>query len=272
MDDVFIIGKVNRQGEVYHAAGSMGFELPDMAKYGDGRAGVWAVAELGGGHATGRSWILGGTPAAQGAAVERLARERAFGQPELHPACREFLGETYELLLATDVFARWARDGHAGAPGQPAPLPASDDLAPSPSPVVMLAADDLSHLDFDMEIDDDTRAKLAAIDAKNNATRQMIAETRAMPAPPEVSPEALAASTAERWRQVGDQAQLPDEARPVLMGLLREGTTASAVAEALGVSKWIARTYLERLRNEGVAYTDGKGRGTRWRISDGDAP
>jgi hypothetical protein len=289
-DDVIVIGKVSRPGEVYHAAGSMGFELPDMASYGEGHAGVWVIAELGGGHRKGRAWVLGDTPAGHARVVAGIAEERAFSQPELHPACREFLGESYELLLSTDVFAKWARGQaeHDGAPdadevkdGTGSPLAAialavRDGHVQVAEPATKEAlleglriAEDqaLRELDFDMEIDDDTRAKLAAIDAKNNATRQMITDTRAMPKPPEVSPEALAASTAERWRQVGDQAQVPDEARPVLLGLLREGTTASAVAEAIGVSKWIARTYLERLRNEGVAYVDGVKRAARWRLA-----
>lgn len=258
-DDVFCIGKVNRQGEAYHAAGSMGFTLPDMASYGEGHAGVWAVAELGGGHQAGRTFKWEPEDAA------RIARERAFAQPELHPDCRAFLGESYELLLSTDVFAKWARKDRASTSPPPAPAPAGQAPAPSPSPVATL--DDIDHLDFTLEIDDDTRAKLAAIDAKNAATRQLIEGTRNLPAPPEVSPEALAAHTAERWRQVGDAAQVPDEARPVLLRLLGEGTTASAVAEALGVSKWTARTYLERMRNEGIAYVDGVKRAARWRMA-----
>lgn len=269
-DDVFLIGKVNRQGEAYHAAGSMGFSLPDMATYGDGREGVWAVAELGGGHRLGRSWILGATRAEQGAAVARIARERAFAQPELHPDCREFLGESYEILLSTDVFAKWARKDNPATPPAPRP-PAAGNLVPSPSPVATLADGDLSHLDFDMELDDDTRARLAEIDAKNAATRRVIEETRAMPAPPEASPEALAASTAERWRQVGEQAQIPGEGRARLLELLRKGTTIAEVDETFGIGRWTARTWLERMKQEGIARVDGKGRGSRFRLTeDGD--
>lgn len=266
-DDVFVIGKVNRQGEVYHAAGSMGFSLPDMAAYGEGHSGVWAVAELGGGHHSGRAWLF--TPAD----AARIAAERAFSQPELHPACREFLGEPYEELLSTDVFAEWARD-HATTPPKAAAQPQdSTPVSPatSPAPIVTLNASDIEHLDFPMDMDDDTRAKLAAIDEKLGNARRIVAETAAMPKPPEVSREALDALTAERWRQVGEQAQIPEEALPVLLRLLREGTTISSVAEALGVSKWDARTFLEKLRNEGIARVDGKGRGARFRlVDDGD--
>jgi hypothetical protein len=274
-DDVFCVGKVNRPGEVYHAAGSVGFELPDMASYGEGKPGVWAIAELGGGHQLGRTWILGDSRAAQAAAVARIAGERAFAQPELPAACREFLGESYEILLSTDVFAKWARD-HAEREsrefmaGRLRATPA-DPGRPAAQASPAVVAGDIEHLDFDMDIDPDARARLAEIDAKNKNTLRMITETAAMPKPPEVSPEALAAHTAARWRQIGDGAQIPAEARPVLLGLLREGTTIAAIAEALGVSKWTARTYLERLRNEGIARVDGKGRSARFRLTeDGD--
>lgn len=272
-DDVFLIGKVNRQGEAYHAAGNLGFSLPDMATYGEGNPGVWAVAELGGGHHLGRTWIKGRTRAEQAAAVARIARERAFAQPELHPDCREFLGETYELLLSTDVFAKWAREGRASTP--PAPAPASGGEAPAPSPSPVATLEDIDHLDFTLEIDDDTRARLAAIDAKNAATRQMIEGTRNLPKPPEVSPEALAASTAERWRQVGEQAQVTPQEMEDLIRLLGQGTTISEVKKALGVSEWTARTYLQKALNEGLAWLDkgehGKGgRNSRWRLKESE--
>ena len=47
-DDVFCIGMVNRRGEAMHAAGDLGLSMPDMATYGEGHGGVWAIAETGG--------------------------------------------------------------------------------------------------------------------------------------------------------------------------------------------------------------------------------
>lgn len=78
----------------------------------------------------------------------------------------------------------------------------------------------------------------------------------------------LAASAAERWRQVGEAAQLPDDHREILLGLLagRGGTTITAAADALSASKWLVRTYLERLRNEGLARIEGERRASRWHL------
>jgi hypothetical protein len=277
MDDVFVIGKVNRDNEVYLAAGNAGIGLPDMAAYGEGAAGVWGIAELGGLQQRGRSWAMGKTAAAQGTAVEELAQERAFTQPELPDACREHLGQAYEILLSTDVFAKWA---NARPPQDAAtPLPdgqqpeAEDGTATATTPVVTLTDEEtLRNLDLEDEeyMDDGMRKRLAEIDARNAATRKLLEETAALPKPPEVDPEAWKASVAERWRQVGEQANLSENDRNVLIGLLRNGTTIGGLAEALKVSKWTARTYLEKLRNEGLVRLEGEKRSARWLLTESD--
>jgi hypothetical protein len=278
-DDVFAVGKVNRQGEVYHAAGSAGFTLPDMAGYGEGKPGVWAVALLGEGHSTGRTWIFGRTPAAHGAAVEQLAADRAFTRPALHPDCEAFLGDDFQVLLGTDVFATFAQrqggetDGdREDAPAAPSPA-RDDDPAASPEPVratVAVAEEDPLERAWEMNVDEDTQARIAGIHAKLDAARQVMAETAALPKRAPLSPEGLearAALTAERWRQVGEQAQIPDDARPRLLAMLGEGTTISAIADGFGLKRWTARTWLEALRNERLAYVDGERRGARWRLA-----
>ena len=57
--------------------------------------------------------------------------------------------------------------------------------------------------------------------------------------------------------------------RETLTGLLVGGTTITEASEALGVSKWTARSYLQKFRNERKAWIDGKGRGARWRLVTG---
>jgi hypothetical protein len=240
-DDVFIVGKVNRDGEIYHAAGSMGFELPNMAEYGEGHPGVWAIALLGGGSQRGRGWVFAENPAAHGEAVARIAEDRAFSQPELPAACREYLGDEYEILLSTDVFAQWARERHAVASPPPdrAPQPAEPaaGASPAPSPVVVV---------------DDTD----------------ISGTAALPKPPEVSEEAMARSVAERWRQFGEQTKMSENHRNVLIEMVQgDGTTAPAVAARLGVTPFVARGYLQKLADEGLIRLEGKGRGSRWRAT-----
>lgn len=62
--------------------------------------------------------------------------------------------------------------------------------------------------------------------------------------------------------------------REILLGLLVAGTTISEVMGALGVSKWTARVYLERLRTEGLVRMEGEKRTARWLLAEpggGDA-
>src|SRR5262249_43446543 len=55
---VVCVGKVSRAGEIMHAAGDMGLLLPNMATYGEGHKGVWAIAELGEDPQVGRTFLL----------------------------------------------------------------------------------------------------------------------------------------------------------------------------------------------------------------------
>jgi hypothetical protein len=292
-DTVRCTGAVNSQNEARRAAGNMGQSMPDMASYGEGRPGVWSIARNGTSPRTGRTWVFAATAAAHGAEVERIAQERAFTQPELPAACQEYLGDAYAALLATEVFARWARardpggfppetdggmtaDGEPAAPAPPAPEPGggTEAAAPAPKGAVLTEEDPLRR--WEMDMDDRERGLLDALSAKLGGVRQMLAETAAMPKPPELPPQDREAATAEAWHQVGERAEIPEESRPELMRLLGQGTTAPAVAAALGVSGWKARTYLERLRNEGAAYVDGVKKAARWRLApppaEGDAP
>jgi hypothetical protein len=81
-----------------------------------------------------------------------------------------------------------------------------------------------------------------------------------------VSDAGRAARTVARWRQAAEQAQIPRDQRERLIGLLAAGDGAStdAAAEVLGVARWTARIYLERLRYEGIARLEGTGRAARW--------
>lgn len=298
-DTVRCTGAVNRQGEVRHAAGNQAYSVPDMASYGEGKPGVWSVARNGAGQRTGRTWVFAETPAAHGAEVERIAQERAFEQPELPAACREYLGEAYEALLATEVFTRWAhgrdpgehapeRETEPPAPETPAATAEAQDPAPGTVPAVPAAGRKTAVADKDpleelwkMEMPQDARAKLDALHEKLGGVRETLAETAARPRPPQVDREALAAHTAERWRQIGEEAQIPEQYRTRLTEMLGEGTTISAVAAEFGVTKPVARGWLQKYRNADAVYVDGKKRGAKWRLGtppegalprDGTAP
>jgi hypothetical protein len=286
-DVVRCVGAVNGQNEARHAAGSAAWSMPDMATYGEGRPGVWSIARNGAGHRTGRTWVFAASPAAHGAEVERIAQERAFEQPELPAACREYLGEAYEILLATEVFARWARarsgedpaeaDGGTAADGEPAaaaggPGDGTETARSAAKRAVLTEEDPLRGLDWETKMNDKERELLARLDAKNAATRQMLAETVAMPKP-QLSPEAREAVAAEAWRRVAEEP--PREVLAPLLEMLEEGTTIGAAAERFGVKKWQARKWLEWLRIAGAAHVDGERSAARWRLApplgEGDA-
>lgn len=278
-DDVHCTGMLANANEMRHAGGA----APAM------RPGVWSVSVLGGTEHSGRAWMFARTKAAHGAEVERIAAERAFDQPELPAECAEYLGDAYAALLASEVFTRWAQNrspgdftpGNDDAQPQDAPPAARQDgtelAVPAGGPATAVADDSVQQIleMWNTPMDKSIQARNDAIHQRLADAGRMLAETAAMPSPPLVDPAERAAFTAERWRQVGEQAQIPEEARPRLLEMLREGTTAPAVAAAFEVSKWTARTWLENLRLGGAAYVDGERKAARWRLApppgDGDA-
>lgn len=299
VDGVFCLGKVNRSMEAMHAAGDLGLRLPDMSEYGDGHAGVWVIAEVGGGWQAGRSFKL-----SEPADIARIVAERAHKQPDLKPELKAFLGDSYENLLRTDVYARWARDQQGPAPAVAHPRPDApadpawpDGLDPS-NPLHALA---VAVRDGTVQADDETRETLGkALDIheaeqdtlaaygqemedhlaslgddplrrrwldqgkRNDETRRILAESAAEPLP-DIPREQLVAHAAERWRQIGEKTVIPDEHRERMLALLAAGKiSASKLAAEIGVTPYTARTYLERLRIDGLARPDGKGRAAGW--------
>lgn len=276
-DNVRCTGLVQNSNEARHAGSLAG---PDMSTYGEGKPGVWKVERLGGGLQVGRTWVFHPNAAGHGAFVEQLAQERAFAQPEISGACAEYLGEAYEALLKDEVFARWARgqgenpaetDGGPGMTAGPSAVPAqepgdgTETAVPAAKGTVLEGEDPLQR--WETEMDDRERGRLDALAAKLGTARRTIEEGRARPAPPQADPEALAALTAEGWRQVGEAAQVPGEALGPLLEMLEGGTTISAVATRFDVKKWTARTWLENLRGKGAAYVVGERAAARWMLT-----
>jgi hypothetical protein len=261
-DDVHCTGMLANANEARHAGG-----FPPAL-----RVGVWSVSVLGGGTATGRTWVFAATKAAHGAVVERIAAERAFGQPELPAECREYLGGRYAALLASEVFPRWAQGRDPGdyAPGgddaQDGPPAARPGDAATALPAVA-AATVAAVADHDLEemwetpMDESTAARNAAIHQQLADAGRSLAETAAMPRPEPVSPETRAAYAAERWRQV-----VPEGSQQRLLEMTGgDGTTSGAVAEEFGITKSKAKVWLLALRQGGVAYMEGERRGARTR-------
>jgi hypothetical protein len=222
--DYVAIGKVRSPGEVQHALGSMGFAVPDMTTYGEGRPGVWVIVDGGGDYQAGRAFKLD-----ELTDIRKIAAQRA---------------------------------------GQPAPVPVPAGPVTEPQTE---ASSGIDHLDSGLledTLDPKMRGLLAKIDATSADTKRINAESDAIIASlPEVDPQKMAESTAARWRQVGEQAEIPQEARERLMALLAAGTTIRPAAEALGVSVWTMRTWLQKLRDQGIAVLEGERKAARWRLA-----
>jgi hypothetical protein len=277
-DDVFCIGMVNRGMEAMHAAGDLGLAMPNMAEYGEGHGGVWAIAGTGGQQDVGRTFMLKDPPD-----IMQVVAARADLQPDLQPELKAFLGSAYEELLSTDVYARWARDRGARRPVTAHPRP---DMAPEAVPggtdpgrapaVVLTAADPLGAYDREAEdfLDDDLRARWRKQGERLAETRRALEEASKEDIP-DIPHEDLAAHAAAQWKALGEATDIPDGTREPLLRLLAAGTTIGEAASVLGVSKWTARTYLERLRAEGRVRMEGEKRTARWLLNepgDGDAP
>lgn len=265
--DVFALSQVNRRGEAMHAAGDIGLEMPDMAKYGDGRKGVWAIAELGGDMQTGRSFLL-----KEPGDLRKLAEERAMYQPDLEPELKAFLGKTYENLLSTEPFAHWARDQREYRPAVAHPRPdATPGLVPDHAPEVVLTADPLAAYEQEAEdaLPDDLRARWRKQGERLAETRQVLAETAAMPQP-ETTPEQRAAYTRAMWDQEAAQTEIPADMRERLLGLVAgEGISARQAVNELGIpeaSRAKVTLWLNRLRWEGKVRLEGKGRAAKWKL------
>jgi hypothetical protein len=279
-DDVVCVGAVGRDSEIYHAAGSAGYQLPDIAAYTGGRPGGWAITSPGAGYTKGRSFDLD-----EVRDIQAIVAERAHWQPDLHPDCREFLGEKYEILLSTDVYAKWAlthrRDGtsapvtvRAAAP----PPPGSPGTAVQPG--ALLTDDDyLRHLDKTMTMDPADNAAFSALDAKLAGLRKTHEETAAMrAAAPDGNPGKEAEMAEARWEQAARQTEIPPLIREQLFTYLAgEGMSGRRIVDALAEdfpadkpTRNAVMLYLNRLRYEKKAYVHGKAALARWRlVTDG---
>lgn len=268
--DVGILGRVRGDGEAYHALASLARNLPDMTRYGHGAPGVWGIA-LPDAAILGRAFLMASADAA------RIARERAFTQPVLSGECAEYLGDDYRELLATDLFAEWAREQGHGTPRTPAP----SGEAPEAGTVLVQAPPETSHAadltawdaEMHQDMDPDTAENLGRLRAstgeKLRDASQRLADTANRPRPPEISQEAMAEHTRQRWQQV----DIPDGVREKLLGLLADGGMSSRkIEEALNGTwkKSTIATWLGKLRSEGLVELTGQGPASRWRLTDGD--
>ncbi len=265
MINVVCAGKVNRESESNHL-GAFAKYIPDMSEYGEGRPGVWAIAELGGHTQKGRAFNLESP-----LDLRRLAHERAASQPSLPAELVEYLGPLYAELKGWAVPA-------AGVPaeaGQQAEATGSYSLVtPGPSPVAV--ADRPAGLDaLDAELNaalaPEMHDELRRMAERDAATRATLAEAgKIMSGLPPSDPAAEGASAEDRWRQAAGQTRIPPDAREQMIMLLTgDGMSTRDLAERLGVSRHKIISWLNRLRFDGTAQPNGKkGRAGRWILTD----
>lgn len=269
--DVVCAGRVRRQAEISHAVGTMAPLIPDMATYGEGHAGVWAVVEDSGDYTLGRSFNLDGLTQ-----LRQFAHDRRRPEAELNPELSDRIGELYTTLRAMQL-SQYHGDFLGEAAAALYPSPAASEAGGEDGPSA--AGDTLTitravygepgdALDKELEesLDPELREQLGKIRSTNAETRKILDETP-VPDMSGISPEQWDAFHEARWAQAAMKTDITAAQRARLMELLAgEGTTISAAAADLGIKPYPARCMLSRLRLEGAAHVTGKGRGQRWKL------
>jgi hypothetical protein len=271
--------KFNRKSEMNHAVGpETATLLPDMSKYGEGKAGVVCIAEADGSDfALGRTFGLGIPEFRDLERVEELARERA-NTHGLEVGVAEVLGDRYttqrEAALVTSAAV-------STATSEVGPV-ASEVVAPEATPAAPEAAqrppasgsgDDMDWMkelgkDLLSGLDDETRAKFEGIKARNAEVAEVLANTGPVP---EVTPEQIEAmqshALSKRYAEA-ERTVIPDAHRARLLDMLTyagtNGAKTTLMAQELGLSGEQTTRYLYRLAFEGLASLKGAKRGARW--------
>jgi hypothetical protein len=253
--DNFLIGKVGRQAEMTNVAGELGLELPNVASYGEGQAGVWVWATVDGSFQIGRTFFLDDFDD-----IETIVEDRE--PTPLEPGLVEYLGDEYLRLKYGDD----ALTTTLTQPRPQKPLPAPD------------SGEFLLQLDEEVEagLPDDLRRKMDETASKIRDAQRDLEEAPLPPAPSPELTEKLKESADQRQEQAAQQTNIPDDARATIMTILGGGDASSGeIAKQLKVKPITAWRYLNRLRYEGRAESYGRGRGARWRLAgdgNGAAP
>lgn len=94
--DLFAFMRTRGSGEMQHAAGDVGLDLPSIAKYGEGHPGVTLITGHDGDYSLGRTFLLADLDK-----IRRIAATRT--PPVLEPGLAEHLGDAYQILLAGET-------------------------------------------------------------------------------------------------------------------------------------------------------------------------
>lgn len=277
--DTFAVGKVQRDTETSLLLGQQGMWMPDMSTYGQGQPGVWGlIPDQGAAPDLGRAFNLESTED-----IEYLVKERAFAQPSLEAGLAEHLGDEYEQLLGSDVFARWARDPDGqGGPFTPTPATIPEDTPggysadPSPAETATAVLDRPGtqpqdpFTEWQREMTEQIPGLhdiVASMGGKFTEAQRLLDATPADPDDDglQVSPEQMAAATAQLWEEMAAKINIPpDKYKIIVNHLVRGGISARDLATRLGVGKTTATGYLQKIRIQGHAEVTGKGAAMKW--------
>lgn len=232
--DRFVLLKVSRPNEIANAVGSvLAATLPDVNKYGKGKAGVVCIANVSGDHSQGRTFYLRDFDDIVHVATSRVPSP-------LEPGLVEHLGDAYDKLRGVAV----------------APQPALDHLDRE------LEASVPSDLQDEWSANMKGRIKKAKEDLANIPDVPELS--------PEMA-EVMAQAAMERRQQAADNTVITPDYQERLIELLGApgGARISQVIELLGGSRTGAWNVLNKLRVEGVAESTGRGSAARWVLKPG---
>jgi hypothetical protein len=253
MADYAILGRVNRRSEMAHAAGDFGMVLPEMADYGEGKAGVHLVADL-----TSKTWQSGRTHLLEKLTdIDRLARDRSA--TPLEPGLMEYLNEEMgaelvSALLSNEPFAVPAKTSRPLRQAAPAATNPAAHPVPAPSDV------------------EESVERAAASRAKAKANLAATPPVDVTLTSGEMRSLAIA-----RRKKTAAQTFIPPQIRTLILRLVAEpdGASTRQIEAAMrqefgherGTSKDSAWRFLDVLRFQGLVEVRGAGGGRRWHLT-----
>jgi hypothetical protein len=285
--DEFVIGKVDGESEIRNAVREYAPSMPNMADYGEGEPGVWAIGHRGVAARTGRNFKLTEPPD-----LQRIAAERREWLVALEPGLVAHLGERYAELKRSQVVTvePWADEdeeprGSSGPPEWPT-APGDDGGSLEPDRGAIRAATAVLNPESSLEMWDgemdealspELRERMAGMRETSADTSRVQAEAQEIrDRLPEVDPDRLTAAFEERWNQKAAQdGPPPDWALKMITDLLRGGgASGRSVARQLAetaesdIKRNMVDKWLNWMRSQGLAQVVGVGRPARWMLTD----
>jgi hypothetical protein len=234
--------RVQRPSEVTHL-GLDPADLPDMSKYGEGKAGVAGIV-TDTGIDLGRAFFLVDPPT-----IEALAAQRAAGRGQLPAHLAEMIGDAYR---------------HRHTP----PTTTAGAVQPQLPRPRQAAASEWSALARDLSVA--TPEQIAEARAAYRRRAEQIIEHQRRDLP-EIT-EQLQTQRREAAREERLRDPVPEHVRATVLAALTQagpdGLSRAELADHLDLSKARTAYYLAALRDSGAIAMRGESRAARWHLPD----